>query len=259
MPFSVRGAPQPILRRQLDILGSSFFEDSFDITEDGRQLEFNGETVESRSPTPQQERRYERGGFHFRKFASLARKDETFANYLGRRKVDLEHMHVLPESLKAADIRKIISIVAVCDEFLLELAQEVPNRKRHRRLRSKKVVPEIYTGAQAIFSICEGNPRLAHWAHSTLLDAYKEGRRVEGSGIVQRAQQARRTPHGIGDLHRQERALVFLCTLLTYLLVASERSAGIENSCPRVRFTLDIDIDGDSIARRKCLFERFVE
>jgi hypothetical protein len=159
MPFSVRGAPQPILRRQLDILGSSFFEDSFDITEDGRQLEFNGETVESRSPTPQQERRYERGGFHFRKFASLARKDETFANYLGRRKVDSEHMHVLPESLKAADIRKIISIVAVRDEFLFELAQEVPNRKRHRRLRSKKVVPEIYTGAQAIFSICEGNPR----------------------------------------------------------------------------------------------------
>jgi hypothetical protein len=37
---------------------------------------------------------------------------------------------------------------------------------------------------------------------------------------------------GIGDLHRQERALVFLCTLPAYLLVASERSAGIENSCP---------------------------
>ena len=53
---------------------------------------------------------------------------------------------------------------------------------------------------------------------------------------------------------------MFLCTLLTYLQVASERSAGIENSCSTlVWFTLDIDIDGDSVARRKCLFERFVE
>jgi hypothetical protein len=77
---------------------------------------------------------------------------------------------------------------------LFELAQEVPNRKRHRRLRSKKVVPEIYTGAQAIFSICEGNPRWLIGLIRPLLDAYKEGRRVEGSGIVQRAQQARRTP-----------------------------------------------------------------
>ena len=90
--------------------------------------------------------------------ASRARMRHLQIIWDGER-LNSEHMHVLPENLKAADIRKIISIVAVRDEFLFELAQEVPNRKRHRRLRSKKVVPEIYTGAQAIFSICEGNPR----------------------------------------------------------------------------------------------------
>ena len=47
-----------------------------------------------------------------------------------------------------------------------------------------------------------------------------------------RASASGSTQQGIGDLHRQERALVFLRTLLTYLQVASERSAGIENSCP---------------------------
>ena len=53
-------------------------------------------------------------------------------------------------------------------------------------------------------------------------------------------------------------ALVFLCNPLAHLPVASERSAGIENSCLTVvRFTLEID--RDSVARRKCLFERFVE
>ena len=53
-------------------------------------------------------------------------------------------------------------------------------------------------------------------------------------------------------------ALVFLCRPLANLTLAREQSAGIENSCLTVgRFTLDID--RDSIARRKCLFERFVE
>jgi len=52
--------------------------------------------------------------------------------------------------------------------------------------------------------------------------------------------------------------LVFLCGPLAHLPVAGEQSAGNENSCLCVvRFTLDID--RDSIARRKCLFKRFVE
>jgi hypothetical protein len=53
-------------------------------------------------------------------------------------------------------------------------------------------------------------------------------------------------------------ALVFLCSPLAHLPVASEWCAGIENSCLAVvRFTLEID--RHSIARRKCLFERLVE
>jgi hypothetical protein len=50
---------------------------------------------------------------------------------------------------------------------------------------------------------------------------------------------------------------VFLCGPLAHLPVANERSAGIENSCVTVVRTLEIN--RDSIARRKCLFERFIE
>jgi hypothetical protein len=53
-------------------------------------------------------------------------------------------------------------------------------------------------------------------------------------------------------------ALVFLCGPQAHLPVASEWSAGIENSCLTV-VRLMLDIDRDSIAGRKCLFERFVE
>ena len=53
-------------------------------------------------------------------------------------------------------------------------------------------------------------------------------------------------------------ASVFLRSPLARLPVASERSAGMKKSCLTVvRFTLEID--GDSVARRKCLFERLVE
>jgi hypothetical protein len=53
-------------------------------------------------------------------------------------------------------------------------------------------------------------------------------------------------------------ALVFLCRYLANLPVASEQRAGIENSCLTV-VRLTLEIDRDSVARRKCLFERFVE
>ena len=43
-----------------------------------------------------------------------------------------------------------------------------------------------------MFAICEGNPRWLIGLVRPLLEAYKEGRIVERSGIVQRAEQSRR-------------------------------------------------------------------
>jgi hypothetical protein len=176
--------------KALEILGSSFFEDTFEIN-DERQLGLHESNFDATASSTQTGR-YERGGFHFRKFASLARKDATFASYLRKRNIDVEEMDALPENLKAAEIRKIISIVTVRDEFILELAEEPAERTGARKLRSRKVVSEIYTGAHAIFAICEGNPRWLIGLLRPLLDLYKEGKVVERSGIVQRARQSRR-------------------------------------------------------------------
>jgi hypothetical protein len=175
--------------RSVDILGSSFFEDTFDgDAGEQRQLDL----YEQSEPTAAIADRYQRGGYHFRKFASLVEKDETFAGYLERRGVDLNAMHNVPEHLKAADIRKIISVVAVRDEFISEFREESDASQRRRRLRSRKVVSEVYTGAHALFAICEGNPRWLIGVIRPLLDAYRDGRVVERSGIVIRAVQARR-------------------------------------------------------------------
>jgi hypothetical protein len=172
----------------LEVLGSSFFEDTFELSNASNQLDlYEKEAVQAGTEGG----RYQQGGFHARKFASLAKKDPSFVDYLKRRNIDLEGMNQLPENLKAAEIRKIISIVTVRDEFLFEFAGESSSTKT-RKLRSRKVVSEIYTGAQAIFAICEGNPRWLIGLVRPLLDAFKSKRIVEKSGVVQRAEQSRR-------------------------------------------------------------------
>jgi hypothetical protein len=175
----------------IEILGSSFFEDSFDLVRE-EQFDLYEKPPEPAAATVQRENRYSQGGFHFRKFASLSRKDQTFAAYLRRRGIEMTQMNSLPENLKAADIRKIISIVTVRDEFVAELAETSATQRRPRKLRSRKAVSEIYTGAHALFAICEGNPRWLIGLVRPLLEVYKEGKIVERSGIVQRAEQARR-------------------------------------------------------------------
>lgn len=179
-------------KKATEVLGSSFFEDAFDLNDESLTQPDLYSDIATPPPTTTEPKRYGQGGFHFRKFAGLARKDPSFEAYLQRRGIDITSMNSLPESLKAADIRKIISIVAVRDEFIFELSAETQGRKKRRKFRSKKVVSEIYTGAHAIFAICEGNPRWLIGAIRPLLEAYKANRTVENSGIVQRAEQARR-------------------------------------------------------------------
>jgi len=178
-------------RKAIAVLGSSFFEDTFDVADDPGQLDLYDDDSSERERL-HENGRYERGGFHFRKFSSLAQKDTSFSDYLKRRNINLELMDHLPEKLKAAEVRKIISIVTVRDEFISEVEPASPNEKRPRRLRSRKIVSEIYTGAHAIFAICEGNPRWLIGLVRPLLDAFKAGLVVEKSGIVHRAEQSRR-------------------------------------------------------------------
>jgi hypothetical protein len=175
--------------RAISILGSSFFEDSFDAEMNWQQLDLYEPNTEQ--DKPQYPGRYERGGFHFRKFANLSSKDPSFRDYLQRRSLNLESMDRLPERFKAADIRKVISIVTVRDEFISEAHDESTPDSGPRKLRSRKVVSDIYTGAHAIFAICEGNPRWLIGLIRPLLETFKN-RQVERNGIVRRSEQSRR-------------------------------------------------------------------
>jgi hypothetical protein len=164
----------------------------------------------------------------------------------------MAEMNSLPENLKAADIRKIISIVTVRDEFLAELADIPATQRRPRKLRSRKAVSEIYTGAHALFAICEGNPRWLIGLVRPLLEAYKEGRTVERSGIVQRAEQSRRAQLMItqylsllstitvpGNSPKQGSVLDIIDTIGEYFF--TETVGGPFNSDPVLSFRIDDD------------------
>ena len=87
-----------------------------------------------------------------KKFLSLAKKDRSFRNYLHSRKIDPRSMHLLKENEQAAEVRKIAPIVAIRDFYRQE------DDDAGFQLRSRKI-PLLYSGAESIFSITEGNPR----------------------------------------------------------------------------------------------------
>jgi hypothetical protein len=87
-----------------------------------------------------------------KKFVSLAKKDSSFRQYLDSRNINLRSMHLLQENEQAAEVRKIAPIVAIRDFYRQE--GDGPGAQ----LRSRKI-PLLYSGAESIFSITEGNPR----------------------------------------------------------------------------------------------------
>ena len=97
---------------------------------------------------------YRPGSRWSRRFASLAAKDKSFRIYLDSHNIDLNELHNLSESERAADVRKIAPVVAVRDFYRASDAAE----KAVGRSRSRKSAI-LYSGAESLFAITEGNPR----------------------------------------------------------------------------------------------------
>jgi energy-coupling factor transporter ATP-binding protein EcfA2 len=87
-----------------------------------------------------------------RKFVSLQEKDATFRSYLKNRKIDPRNMHLFNENEQAAEVRKIAPIVAIRDFYRQR------DDQGRTQLRSRKA-PLLYSGAESVFAITEGNPR----------------------------------------------------------------------------------------------------
>ena len=146
-------APQ----RPETVLGTSFYDDTFDPNDDN--FTESVATSLAMSVGRAQRGRLAPTGFYSRKFRSLAEKDKSFADYLTRNSIDPTRMEALPEFQKAALIRKILSTVVIRDEFLFERGDRMQEPVRARRFRARKRISHIYTGAHSLFAICEGNPR----------------------------------------------------------------------------------------------------
>jgi hypothetical protein len=98
---------------------------------------------------------YSAGSALVAEYVELARTDRTFLDYLAKHHIDLERLAERTHSERAADVRKLRGLVAVRSAYRAA-DREVRGRPR---LRSRKT-PAIYHGADALFAIAEGNPRL---------------------------------------------------------------------------------------------------
>ncbi len=90
------------------------------------------------------------------RFARMAASDRSFARYLSERGINQDLSNIASGDVRAADIRKITSILTVREAFRVSDVKIM--RKPGRKLRSRKN-PTLYAGTKSLFAISEGNPR----------------------------------------------------------------------------------------------------
>lgn len=99
---------------------------------------------------------YKPGSRLERRFLKLAKKDRSFRAYLAQRHIDPTKLNLLRGDERAAEIRKITSLVAIRNTF--RGADEENSEKSKPQKRSRKN-PDLYRGATSLFAMVEGNPR----------------------------------------------------------------------------------------------------
>jgi hypothetical protein len=148
-----------------DIFGKSTFEPTL--------------PQEGRGETP----KYSRGGNRYALLRELQSTDSGFANYLIKRDIQLDEVDARSED-ERAEIRKLIQIAEIRREFgqTNVLMDRGRNIVRHR---SRKRVGDLYTGAESLLTICDGNPR---WLIGLFRPLIEEARSRKSVG---RSRQAR--------------------------------------------------------------------
>lgn len=192
-------------RKATEIFGPSQFED------EGREG--------GRAGSP-----YAPGGRRHASLSELERTDPSFTQYLRRRKINLNDMAHRTERDRA-EIRKLIQIAEIRRQFGLRQVARVTGPIRQHR--STKRISDLYTGADALLTICEGNPRWLIGLFRPLLDEARHS-----SGLVSRERQARSVAAAIA------RYLSLLSTI--------SYPTGPEKAAP---FTKIVDRIGDAFFR----------
>ncbi|ESX09977.1 hypothetical protein X768_16700 [Mesorhizobium sp. LSJC265A00] len=129
------------------------------ITDEGTQASLNSAY---RSPS----------GAHYRRFKELVDLDESFFSYLSQREIDIESLNSMEEGPRAAAARKIIWPVALRIYFGTYQKFRFGTQTGLRSTSNKRI-PPIYTGSDAIISMCDGNPRVTIGLFRDLIAAFK--------------------------------------------------------------------------------------
>ena len=132
--------------------------------------------ADEESPGPA---KYERGSQEYEDFVELAARDVSFAQLLLENRLDPTDPFTENAGLKDRLLRKIRPLVLLRLAFL----------GKDNRPRSRKTVPELYSGVEVLYDMCEGNPRWLLGLMFDLYDHWKELRRPEV--VVSRAAQAK--------------------------------------------------------------------
>jgi hypothetical protein len=109
-------------------------------------------------------------GSRFKLFRSLEMQDPSFRQFLRSRHYDIYHMPQMKET-ERAQLRKLLQIIRARLEFRDFSRRNLDKGVAHRR--SRKRIHAMYTGIEALLSICEGNPRWVIGILHPLLLTYK--------------------------------------------------------------------------------------
>jgi hypothetical protein len=90
-----------------------------------------------------------------KRFAALAAKDQTFADYLARHELAPNNLDIKQGAERASEVRKIAPIVAVRNFYRKNPKDQAAG---DAVLRGRKSA-DLYAGADSVFAITEGNPR----------------------------------------------------------------------------------------------------
>lgn len=132
---------------------------------------------------------------HWRRFRELAAEDRTFAAYLADKHIDVETLHEGTERDRAAEIRKIISIVATRHTY-----RTPDGARRRQKVRSRKN-PRLFVGAKSVFAMVEANPRWLIAIGSRLLEE------IDDNGHIGEAVQNRELTKAANRFHAMLEAI----------------------------------------------------
>jgi hypothetical protein len=116
---------------------------------------------------------YGPGSVNAKAIGELARIDSSFAAWLSKHRIDPERPGDVTGVKRSKTLQKAIAIILLRHEFLHGVRGELQgrSRKNHR----------IYIGEEAVFAICENNPRLLKALVGKLLALHNGGRLRDGT------------------------------------------------------------------------------